>query len=348
MRRGALSKITFLVLIAAMVVTMVYPFEKASAAIQPVSIVVNNLWLPQNKDTSNVSTPKWNTSANAVYDSLSGFKPYSNWPSIDYTNSTGKATGQDRVLRQAEVKVTVINTSTGQPASGYPVTLSTTLGSSAYIKNPSSSTDSTGVATGYIEFYGTPTFTITATASGNSSTSTYSTGTASYYNRFYVTKYKFALYSNSNNWNTFVSDVCMQGSGYDDRTTEKKWYKAVVSGGSCTSIAATSQPLTQSGTTPTENRTIAVDSPYITRRQYYDNAWYRGRVEIAGMSNSSGDSGRRTAEDSGGAINGYHIDVFIGYKTIAQFATAHPDLPIDSGQHFARLKYISTLREVLQ
>ena len=64
---------------------------------------------------------------------------------------------------------------------------------------------------------------------------------------------------------------------------------------------------------------------------------------VNGLSNSSGDTGYRTAEDSGSAINGYHIDIFIGTKTPSQFTTAHPNLSVENGQHCGWLKYISTL-----
>ncbi|WP_438435010.1 hypothetical protein [Gorillibacterium sp. sgz500922] len=315
------------------------------AAGQPVAAIsVPYWWIPQN--ISGVSTAKWSTSANAVYDYSTYFKPYSGWPAIDYTNSTGHASGQDRVLRQAQVKIYVLDSSTGSAMSGKTVTLSSSLGSNAYVKNPTSSTASDGYTTGYIEFYGVSSFTITATVDGYSYSTTVTPGSSTYYNRFLLTEYNSALWSRSGSDTAFKADVCLQGSGYDDRSSVLKWYRAVVSGNTCTGITEGSAT-TASGTSPTEYRTMAVDSPYITRKNYYDSSWYRGRVSFAGLSATS-DSGVRTAEDSGGAINGYHIDIYIGFKTISQFSTAHPSLPTDTGRYFVTGTYLSTLRTVLQ
>lgn len=63
-------------------------------------------------------------------------------------------------------------------------------------------------------------------------------------------------------------------------------------------------PVTVTGTTPTAGRTIAVDSYYVPRKPI-NGVWKRATVSIANI-------GTRTAEDGGGAINGYHIDVYLG------------------------------------
>lgn len=58
-----------------------------------------------------VSTAKWNVGTpgnytqNTCFDYLSSRAPYSNWSAIDYTNSAGKANYEDRVLRQAVIRV---------------------------------------------------------------------------------------------------------------------------------------------------------------------------------------------------------------------------------------------------
>jgi len=147
---------------------------------------------------------------------ISLYRPYSNWPSIDYTNSTGKASGEDRVLRRAEVRVYVLDISTGQPYVGGTVTLSCSLGINCYVKNPVNTTDSTGYTTGYVKFYGKPTFTVTAYCSGtNATSSSYTVSGADYYNKFLLTEYHFALRSRSGSDAQFKSDVLMEGSGYN-------------------------------------------------------------------------------------------------------------------------------------
>jgi 3D (Asp-Asp-Asp) domain-containing protein len=61
------------------------------------------------------------------------------------------------------------------------------------------------------------------------------------------------------------------------------------------------QLTTASGAYPTAGRTIAVDPQYIPR---FGST--KGHVYITGI-------GNRLAEDVGGSINGYHIDVFTGF-----------------------------------
>lgn len=104
-----------------------------------------------------------------------------------------------------------------------------------------------------------------------------------------------------------------------------------------------------------ESRSIAVDGnpvdsdpgnfgkQYITFGQFdCTGSKQKGKVLIMGLADSSGDTGYRIAEDSGGAIRGYHIDLFSGfapYGTESQnstyFRNLHPNLPKDpSGESF--------------
>lgn len=65
-----------------------------------------------------------------------------------------------------------------------------------------------------------------------------------------------------------------------------------------------SSPQTATGTTPQAGKTIAVD-PYYIPRARPSAVWKRATVSIAGV-------GNRVAEDGGGAITGYRIDVYAG------------------------------------
>jgi 3D (Asp-Asp-Asp) domain-containing protein len=311
-------------------------------AIPTITIQQIETVIPQN--ISAVSRTLPNTDSNACYDYSSSFRPYSGWESIDYTNSSGKVgTLPDRVLRQMKILVTVKNGTT--PVSGATVSLSTSLGTDAYIYTPSTMTNSSGQLTAYIEFYSNRVFTATASYNGATKNYTASGYTAVYKNKFYMTVYNFPLRSNFSTWANFEAAVQLNGTGYDD--VGNQWYKYNPSG----SILPISGPNnTSSGTTPTEYRTIAVDSPYITRRSYISDGsstttYHRGRVIIDGLSSVSGDSGYRTAEDSGSKINGYHIDLFIGFKTIAQFSSAYGSyVAKSSGYYFPQLTYSSTFK----
>jgi len=95
----------------------------------------------------------------------------------------------------------------------------------------------------------------------------------------------------------FVQAVKLNGSGY----THTNRYVRYIGN----NRFEYGNPITASGTTPVAGRTIAVDNKYIPR--YFNGSnWLRGKVDIAGG------VGIRIAEDSGGAIVGYHIDVFTG------------------------------------
>ena len=321
-----------------------YLFRTKNYPTVSLNITIENIetLIPQN--ISAVSRPFSDTSSNACFDYNSSFSPYSGWVSIDYNNSTGKVgTLPDRVLRQMKILVTVKNGTT--PVSGVAVSLSTSLGTNAYIYTPSTTTNSNGQLTAYIEFYSNRTFTVYATSNGITKNSTVSAGNALYKNRFLMTVYNFPLRSNFSSWAAFESAVQINGTGYDD--TNGQWYRYNPSG----SIIPVNGPNnTASGTTPTEYRTIAVDSPYITRRSYVSDGsstaeYHRGRVIIAGLSSVSGDSGYRTAEDSGGAINGYHIDLFIGFRTISQFSNDYGSyISKSGGYYFPQVTYYSTLK----
>lgn len=94
----------------------------------------------------------------------------------------------------------------------------------------------------------------------------------------------------------FLSDVKFQGSGYS-HYGEYMQYNA--SSGTFTIV---SYPQTAMGTSPTVNKTIAVDPYYVPRKTVSAGL---AKVRITDM-------GDRQAEDGGQKITGYHIDVFYG------------------------------------
>ena len=330
-------------------------------------VSITDVYVPQSRNS--VSTSKWNTSANACYDDNSFYRPFSpsNWPSIDYNNSSGVAAGRDRLLRRAYVEVYVIDSSTGMPMSGQVVTLvSSSLGTKAFIKNPLYTTDNSGIATGYIEFYGKPSLTVTARCGTSTNTSsTFTVGNANYYNRFFVTYYYFPVRSKYSSMDAFKAAVHMEGSGLDDTDATIQWQDpetGVLKNGQwyiyatsptyavkAGSTLSTNRPQSASGLWLKAGRSIAVDGNPDTGKQYVTFGQFdgtgskqKGKVFIMGLADSNGDTGYRIAEDSGGAIRGYHIDLFSGlapYGIESQnstfFRNSHPNLPKDpTGESF--------------
>ena len=94
----------------------------------------------------------------------------------------------------------------------------------------------------------------------------------------------------------FLADVKMNGTGKADSGKYIHW-----NGNGYSYI---DKPTTATGTEATEGRTIAVDPKYIPRAKV-GGRWKRATVNISGI-------GNRVAEDVGGGIVGYKIDVFMG------------------------------------
>lgn len=207
----------------------------------------------------------------------------------------------------------------------------------------SETTDSSGRITAYIEYYGMPDITVYAEYQGNAVEKTIETSGALYKNSFLMTIYNFPLRSNFSSWDDFESSVQINGTGYDD--TNNQWYRYNLSG----SIIPISGPnSTSSGTTPTVRRSIAVDEKYITRENYVSDGstsstYHRGYVFIEGLNNVSGDNGYRYAEDAGGSIKGYHIDLFVGFDTLPQFYSNYAaHVAQSAGYYFPKITYVST------
>lgn len=134
---------------------------------------------------------------------------------------------------------------------------------------------------------------------------------ASYANQYYLTYYIIPKETDYlGNYDTsaagisglfksaFLQAVRLNGTGY----THNGAYLTYNSSSGTYNI--TTAPRTSSGTIPTAGQTIAVDNRYIPRTNWSGNYEY-GKVSIANV-------GIRYAEDAGGSINNYHIDVFMG------------------------------------
>lgn len=350
-------KLYVISLVLLMMLTVINP-QSPAFAVSPVirNATTTNVYIPENKNA--VSTYKWNLIANACYDHNSSYKPYSGWDSIDLDNSLGKAAGTDGVLRRAHVEITVIDSSTGSPLSGQTVTITgCTLGTNCFIKQPTSPTNSSGKTTGYIEFYGKRSFTVTAKVGSISSTSpSYTVTSANYYNIFMVTFYYYPQRSKYSSMAAFLDACYMEGSGVDDTDTSKtyldpytnttktgQWYwgrtKASVNSPRCASGVKWLYP----------KKSMAVDPEYI-QMQPYQNQWYKRKVYFNGIAYGSGDDGNRIAEDSGGLIRGYHVDIFCGlapYGTQSAndsyFSSLHSGLLTDNGHKSAYASYTATI-----
>lgn len=96
---------------------------------------------------------------------------------------------------------------------------------------------------------------------------------------------------------SFLNAVKINGSGW---SMDNTWIRYNAS----TSQYSFTAPTTASGTTPVKGKTIATDRSYIPR-WYVSPSWQRGTVDISGV-------GTRLAEDAGGAINQYDIDIYMG------------------------------------
>lgn len=133
---------------------------------------------------------------------------------------------------------------------------------------------------------------------------------AKYENPFYCTGYitvKESEYSgdvgaaagikDTTFYTKFLNDVRLNGSG---QTLSGQF----IHYNSSTGLYSYLAPTTATGTTPTGGRTIAVD-PYYIPRAKVNGTWKRATVNISNI-------GNRVAEDGGGAIKQYRIDVYNG------------------------------------
>ena len=213
------------------------------------------------------------------------------------------------ITYQATIRVQVKNN--GSNYANQNVTWSTTASSSnAVIVSKDSKTSSAGVA--YITFHvrGIEQVPVKITCGGQSSTVSVDLGTrATYLSDFRITQYVTAREADSYYTGSkisvsgltgtyksdFIADVRVQGSGLGENGKYVKYYDGVFSH---------ANPTTALGYTPTAGTTIATD-PYYIPCVIKNGTKYSGYVTIIGI-------GDRIAQDRGGAINGFDIDIYTG------------------------------------
>lgn len=224
------------------------------------------------------------------------------------------------VLTHSDLTLTV--TSDGAPTAGSTVLLQSSRVNDDTITQPSSPTDASGMTTAKVETRKQP-----GTSTITSSTPDIVTGTpatitwlpAKYESDFLVTCYMVSSESDfvstplvgpvsglpvANRYRRgFISDVRLQGSGVAlDGSTIHYDGRGVYSLQSC--------PLTATGACAVDGTTAAVDRTVIP---------LRSTVAIASV-------GTRVAQDTGGAIIGYHIDEYFGTRRAACLSAGHRTL----------------------
>jgi 3D (Asp-Asp-Asp) domain-containing protein len=213
-----------------------------------------------------------------------------------------------KVLTHSDLTLSVTNG--GQPVSGASITLQSDRSNQDQITQPKTPTDASGVTTANVE-----TRDETSKSTITSATMDISTGTpgiitwlpADYESDFLVTCYVVSseadylatpligpvngLPAGKKYHSGFIADVKLQGSGIaSDATTIHYDGSGVYSVQNC--------PLTATGACAADGTTIAVDRNVIP---------LRSTVSIDTV-------GTRAAQDTGGAISGYHIDVYFGTR----------------------------------
>lgn len=215
-----------------------------------------------------------------------------------------------------ELKVNALVLNNGSVYPNQTVTWSTTASSSNVKLISSTKTDSYGTSSAIFHVRGVTSFNVKAVCGGATQTESIEVlRDATYSTSFYITYYIVADendYSGSKTETangitglykpSFLSQVRLNGAGRSSEGKFIKYYNGVYS---------FTNPTTASGTTPTVNKTIAVDPYYIP--MVNRNGWKRGQVDISS-------TGLRQAEDTGGAIDDYHIDVYtgVGLSTIKE------------------------------
>ena len=318
-----------------------------------INIIFIELAIPQHANAKsrllNIPGEEPDTGPNVCYDINNAYRAYANWPNMtinDFNNATGKAgTRADRVLRQAKVLITA---KTGfQPEKNVYINISTTLGSDAWIHidSTSSVTDSNGQITAYIEYFGDRVFFINAYSPISFASCQIKTTEAKYKNRFYLSLFYYPLRSKYATLKEFEAKVREEGTGCDDLTG--KWYTTDWSSSANPKpIIEIPKPLTYSGTTPRKYITLGVDSPYIPRNEYVSDGsqnkvWHRGKIKIEGLGDDI-----KIAEDMGFKINGYHIDYFLEFTTVEEFAnTIGKNLHVEDGYYFVEAIFVGIQKD---
>lgn len=172
--------------------------------------------------------------------------------------------------------------------------------------------DSSGNAYVEVDVRGTNSVSLTCRTDNMPVSVTVSPTTACYYeSSFWVTCYNTPLetefsgekisvpgISGTQFYSDFISEVKENGSG---KAANGEYIRYNSSTGSYSYQA----PITATGTTPSVGKTIAVDNYYVPMYGVAYQTYKRGRVNISGI-------GERIAEDAGGAIDAFDIDVYVG------------------------------------
>ena len=256
------------------------------------------------------------------------------FPAFAATNVTISLTKSDQSIPETTTLLSSGVVKSGIPTYRVMVKATITGGSSGIVgrkltfNNPNSTTvklvtstaiQSSGTSyTAYAtyEVRGATAFTCSAsindgTFSGSTSTSITPSVACGYYKSMYITYYiiaKESQYTGTRNTSAtgitglyksaFLQDVKMQGSGYTEDSKYIQYYQETPG---VWKFKFVTSPQTATLTTPTVGKTIAVDPEYIPRL-----TTQRAKVTIGGG------VGARQAEDGGGAIKQWHIDVFYG------------------------------------
>jgi 3D (Asp-Asp-Asp) domain-containing protein len=212
------------------------------------------------------------------------------------------------VLTSSDLTLTV--TMDGQPDSGVAVTLQSDRGSTDTIIGPTNTTDASGMTAAQVQTRAQPGPSTISSADPTITTTSPAVITwfpADYESSFLVTCYVLSsesdflssplvgpingLPANKRYHRGFISDVKLQGSGIAlDGSTIR------YDGGGTYSLA--NCPLTSTGVCAVDGTTAAVDPTVVP---------YRSTISIDSV-------GSRVAQDTGGAITNYHIDVYFGTR----------------------------------
>lgn len=226
----------------------------------------------------------------------------------DSTPLLNKGVVSDGIITY-QIRVGILVTNNGTATANQSVTWSTSASSTnARFVSGDSSTNSYGQAFAYFHVRDLSSFPVSVTCGGVTATETIVIPTDQLYDSYFDITYYITADENDYDGSKtesvdgisglfkpkFLSAVRLNGSGRASDGRFLKYYNGTYS---------LETPTTASGTTPVVDKTIAVDPFYIP--MVNRNGWKRGVVDI--MS-----TGLRRAEDTGGAIDEFHIDVYVG------------------------------------
>ena len=244
---------------------------------------------------------------------------------------TGSKVKDGRVLYKSELTITAKSTATGDPVAVLSIQVQSDRAQDTLIQ-PTEPTNDKGVTKARIQTREKGSATITATTSDISAApvpTIIEFNNANYERRFRVTVYIIADENDFSGpavtdpcgltgtyYRTFLysrTGVLMQGAGRtrDGAYIQIDWMAGGPRGAN-TCFRVVPFPTTASGEPLQEGVTIAVDPDIIP---------LGSEVYIEGV-------GTRTAQDTGGGIQGYHIDLYVGAGQAASAGWANPRLSV--------------------